>query len=73
MFWVLERNLALEKFKGIFQLKYAILSFGKCPNNLISGFQRGDIFFLNCDDTELETFSKVKFSAPERHCWAVVG
>jgi len=40
----LERNLAQEKTKGFFPMKYAILSYGKCPNNLISGFQ-GVIFF----------------------------
>jgi len=55
-----------------FQLKYAILSFGKCLNNQISGFQRGDIF-LNCDKTELNRSSKIDFSVSERHRWAVVG
>jgi len=25
-------------------LKYAILSFGKCLSNYVSGFQRGDVF-----------------------------
>ena len=37
-------NSALEKLKGIFTLKYAFLSFEKCLNDSISGFQRGDIF-----------------------------
>jgi len=34
----LEQNLALEKLKWFFPWKYAILSFGKWPNNKISGF-----------------------------------
>jgi len=50
----LEWNSAYEKLEGFFPLKYAILSFGKCLNYWMSGFQRGDIFFLNCDNTELK-------------------
>jgi len=46
--------------KGFFQLKYAILSFGKSPNNYFSGFQKGDIF-LNTDNTELKRSSKLQF------------
>ena len=42
----LEWNLALEKFEGFFPLNYAILSFGKCLNYWILGFQRGDIFYI---------------------------
>jgi len=42
----LEWNLATEKFEGFFLLSYAIFSFGKCLNYLISGFQMGDIFTL---------------------------
>ena len=37
----LEWNSVYEKLKGFFPLKYAILSFGKCLNNQILGFQRG--------------------------------
>jgi len=36
----------LREIKRIFPLKYAILSFGKCLNYWISGFQRDDIFKL---------------------------
>jgi len=57
--------------EGIFQLKYAILSFEKCLNHQISGFQRGDII-LNRDNAELKRSSKIKFSVSERHRWAVV-
>jgi len=42
----LEWNLALEEFEGFFPLNCAILSFQKCLNYQISGFQRGDIFFI---------------------------
>jgi len=34
----------LRDIGRIIPLKYAILSFGKCLNNLISGFLRGEIF-----------------------------
>jgi len=42
----------------IFPIKYAILSFRKCLNYKISGFQRGDILLLKCDNTELKTLLK---------------
>jgi len=32
--------------EGFLALKYAILSFGKCLNNKISGFERGDILSI---------------------------
>jgi len=34
---------------------------------------RGVDIFLNCDNTELKTFSKINFSVAERHRWTVVG
>jgi len=43
-----------------FSLKHAILSFGKCLNNLILGFQ-GDDIFLHCDKTKLKRSSKIFF------------
>ena len=61
-----------EKLEGFFPLNYAFLSFGKCPNYEISGFQRGDIL-LNFKSTELKTSSKISFSVSELHRWAVVG
>jgi len=50
----------MRNWKDFFPLKYEILSFEKCPNYLISGFQRGDIF-LNCDNAELKRSSKIFF------------
>jgi len=67
----LEWNLVLEKSKWFFPLRYAILSFWKCLNNEISGFQRW--YILNCDNIELKRSSKIIFSVAERHRWAVVG
>ena len=40
----LEWNLAEEKLKEIFTLKYAIFSFKECLDNKISGSQRSDMF-----------------------------
>jgi len=36
-------------------------------------FQRGMIYSLNCDNTELKISSKINLSVSERHRWAVVG
>jgi len=47
--------------EGVFPLKYAILSFGKCLNYSIPGFQWDDIF-LNYDNTEPKRSPKLKFS-----------
>jgi len=37
-------NFRLREIGRIVPLKYAILSFGKCLNYQISGFQKGDFF-----------------------------
>jgi len=53
-------KFSLKEIEWIFQIRYEILSFEKCLNKGISGFQRGDIF-LNCGNTELKRSSKIFF------------
>jgi len=39
-------EIQLRKNRKDFSHPYAILSFGKCPNNGISDFQMGDMFLI---------------------------
>jgi len=56
---------------GCYGLNYVILSFGKCLNYQISGFQRGNFFKKNYN-IELRISFKIIFSVSERQRWAVV-
>jgi len=62
----------LRAIQRIFPLKCATLSFGKCKNYQISGFQRGDIFLILTILNEKERL-KYFFSLSEPQRWALVG
>jgi len=56
-------KISLREIKRILKLKYTISSFGKRLNKLSFRLPAGG-YFLNCDNPELKTSSKIVFFSP---------